>query len=1061
MKPNERATPGSNAPAGASVVLLGALLLCSGVGSLALEVVWTRMLRLAFGSTTLAVATILVAYMLGLGLGGLAGGAWSRRPERGVAWYGWLELGIGVYALFVPFALDALPGVASAMLPELGFWPGALLRFALSLAVLIAPTIAMGATLPLLVSVLVRDPNESARGIGLLYGLNTAGAVIGTFGTTFALFPLLGLWGANAAGAALDLAVGTVALVWVAPRVAAPAVRAKSPAPAEPAVRRFPAAVLAYAVVGFTSLVYEVAWTRALSLALGSSIYAFATMLGAFLSGIALGSLAGRRGADRSARPLELYVGGIALLGALSFATMLLLPWLPSAFLLLGARVGFTPAATEVLHLVLAFAVMLPPTLVLGALFPLLCRLRTGSGSAGLATGDVYAANTLGSATGAFSAGFLLIPWLGLQGTLVLAVATNFATAGALWLLHAGVRSSRRSALGAGSLALAAALVAAPLPWNTEALTAGFYRAPVLAMEYGIELEPLEGEIPPKLLFYRDGLSGTVSVHEERGRTYLRINGKTEAGTARDMQTQVLSAHIPLLFGAPARSALVIGYASGITVGSAARHPLERIDAVEIEPAVLEASRFFDPVSGAPLDDPRVRVTIDDGRTFLAYTRERYDAIISEPSNPWLTGVANLFTREYFHAVRGALAPGGRLLQWLPLYGVDQTSVKAILAALRAEFPHVYGIASRYRLGDFLVLAGTRPLAPAELPRMESLAPAVRADLERVEVYSDEDLWSLVRLIPADIDAWLGPAPEENTDGNLLVELRAPRTLYADTVDANWSEFTRFPAGVAPLLIDLGVALDGEGAGALALSYAVARRDPVVANTLALLAQRRGGGGSALAVEALLSRELTREQQLAKLDAAVAAGARPCFVRLARAEARIGAGRPAEALDDIEACAAAKSDLVRARALRAVALQALGRFEQAALDIDATLAATLDPDVGLLNSAAEIYLQAGRTREGVALLERSLERDPQVGPNWQRLAGAYRALGREENAARAERNAPRATRNQLYLAWRDARRARWLGQSEQARVLLERILQLDPSLEGPRADLEALRGGGT
>ncbi len=1059
MKPKQRATPVPAAPAGLPVAALGALLLCSGVGSLALEVVWTRMLRLAFGSTTLAVATILVAYMLGLGLGGLLGGNWSRRPERGLVWYGWLELGIGVYALFVPFALDALPGVAASTLPELAFWPAALARFALSLAVLIAPTIAMGATLPLLVSVVVRDPARSASGIGLLYGLNTAGAVIGTFGATFALFPLVGLWGANGVGAALDLAAGTVALVWAAPRLPALSARAKQPR-AETEGKRFPATVIAYAVVGFTSLVYEVAWTRALSLALGSSIYAFATMLGAFLSGIALGSLGGRRAADRSARPLELYVGGIALLGALALATMLLLPWLPGAFLWLGARVGFSPAATQLLHLLLAFAVMLPPTLVLGALFPLLCRLRAGSGAAGLATGDVYASNTLGSATGAFCAGFLLIPWLGLQGTLALAVATNLATAGALWLLHVGVRAGRRSALGAAALALAAALAVLPLPWNTEALTAGFYRAPLLAMDYGIELEPLEGETPPKLLFYRDGLSGTVSVHEESGRTYLRINGKTEAGTARDMQTQVLSAHVPLLFGGPAKKALVIGYASGITVGSAARHPLERIDAVEIEPAVLEASRFFEGVSGAPLADPRVRVVIDDGRTFLTYTRERYDVIISEPSNPWLSGVANLFTREYFRAVRRALEPGGRLLQWLPLYGVDQTSVKAILAALRAEFPHVYGLASRYRLGDFLILAGTRPLAPEELPRLDSLAPGVRADLERVEVYSNEDLWSLVRLLPADIEQWLGPAPAENTDANLLVELRAPRTLYADTVDANWGEFARFPTAVAPLLVDLGEPLDGEGSGALALSYAVARRDPIVANALALLSRRRGGGGSALAVEAMLNRELSREQKLAKLEEAVAAGPRPCFVRLARAEERLAAGRAEDALADIEACAAARQELRRARALRALALAALGRFEQAALDVDAARAAAFDGDVGFLNSGAEIYLRAGRIADAAALLEASLLRDPQVGENWRRLALAYRALGREGDAARAERNAPRASANQLHLAWRDARRARWMGQRDRARVLLERILELDPSLEGVRADLEALRAGG-
>ena len=275
------------------LVVVAACFFLSGAASLVLEVVWSRLLRLVFGTSTLAIATILVAYMAGLGIGGLLGGRNSTRVRNGVRAYGAIELAIGLYALVVPFLFSFFPALSRSLLADLPFWPSALLRFALAFSVLCLPTIGMGLTLPLLVRALVRD-EHAGHGVALLYGINTLGAVSGVFLATFWLLPHFGVAGSNRLAAGAYVALGVVALV-VARSVRREDVADAPPARAPEPLGRWNPALLAYGTVGFTSLVYEVTWTRALSMVLGSSIYAFACMLAAFLLGIAAGSLYARR----------------------------------------------------------------------------------------------------------------------------------------------------------------------------------------------------------------------------------------------------------------------------------------------------------------------------------------------------------------------------------------------------------------------------------------------------------------------------------------------------------------------------------------------------------------------------------------------------------------------------------------------------------------------------------------------------------------------------------------------------------------------------------------------
>jgi spermidine synthase len=1021
---------------------LAVCFLFSGLASLVLEVVWTRLLQLVFGSTTLAVSTILAAYMLGMGIGGLLGGRFARRLGNGVRIYGWLEIGIAACAVAVPWVIDLLPGLSRVWSGDLPQGMTLLLRFALSLAVLLAPTLLMGATLPLLVSALVHKDERVGASVGLLYGVNTLGAVTGVFAATFVLLPSLGVWGASFAGGGVSLAVGLLAVIFLAPG-GRPRGQGR-------------------ALVGFTALSYEVGWTRALSMVLGSSIYAFASMLAAFLAGISLGSLLAGRFVDSLRRPLLAYAVGITALAVLSVGTTFLLPHLPGVFLWTVRILGTSPVSLTVVHVGISILAMLPPTLVLGALFPLLVRALAGrSERASPATGEVYCVNTLGSAIGAFASGFVLIPWIGLQGTLLLAACLNLLSAAVLLIRLAGIPARTRAMAVTALVVLTAALFTAPPSWNPRELARGVFYEPLTARQTEIELLPLGGVEREELLFYRDGLSSSVSVHRNRGEIYLRVNGKTDASSARDMPTQVLLGQIPLLFGGRAHDVLVIGYASGVTVGSVARHAVEQIDAVEIEPAMIEASRFYDAQNGRPLDDRRVHLLFDDGRSFLSYTDRRYDAIISEPSNPWMSGVSNLFTQEFFRAARRALTPGGRLVQWLHLYGMDMVGVRALLAAVRAEFPYVYGFAPEYGSGDLILMATLQPLGRTELPRWEQLSEDVREDLRRVGSFSTYDLWSLIRLRPRDIDALLGQDAPVNRDGNLFIELRAPWTLYQHTTEANWREFSRFELGVLPLLLEVGEPLNADRIAALSFSYLAVRGDIAVSEALLREADERGPSAHGHAVRVFRGRHYTGlsiDHQLALLDEALGLNREAIVVHLLRAEVLSDAGRNEEALVELDSALRSAPRDPEAQAVRAVILRRLGRSEEAAAATDALLGrpyADLHP--GVWSEAARNYLAAGRLPDGIRVLERYLEAEPHSPVEWSLLASLFRRAGQPEEAVRAERNSDIARRNRARLLHRRGRRAFDAGNRELAANLLERAVQLDPEYESAREELRELR----
>ncbi len=854
--------------------LLYVLFFVSGATSLIFETLWTRSFVLVFGATEFAVATVLAVFMAGLALGGALAGRIADRVERAsglVVGYGLLEGGIGVYALVLPKLIDGVGRVAvwawRSWHP--GLYGMSLLRLALAAVVLLPPTLAMGASLPLLTRYVSERSDSLGERAGRLYAMNTAGALAGAGLAGFVLLPMLGLFQTNLLACLADLAVFAGAC-WLGASDSARRMGSRR----EPSRRnRGFAGRLAVGVAlasGLLAMGYQVAWNRLLALILGSSAYAFTLILLAVLAGIALGSglYAGRNTRDRdqfaNLASIQILAGATGLVG------VLLADSLPGLFLASMKALGLSAEAAFAVKFLLAAAVVLPPSFFMGMVFPAVAEVLGRQGMApGRATGRAYAWNTVGAIAGALLAGFLAVPFLGLQSSLLLFGMGNLAVAVALC---AFVRA-RRAAVGrlVGGLLVAGSALVFLKPWNLQALTAGVFRLSVYYQaglvgpgRHGrarIAAEPgwrawverakelsgglagrstwLEPVVASRMVFFREGMVSTVSVDrtalEGLGGRFcwellaLQVSGKTDASVCAryprprgrncaevlqaepgppeafspfgDVQTEVLSGMLgPLLAERRVERALVVGWGSGLTVAGCLAAGVPRVDAVELERQVLRGARWFWPFNGAADRDPRVRVVEGDGRTFLfAAKPESYDLVVSEPSNPWMTGAANLFTVDYFRLVASRLRPRGLFVQWVQLYEIAPWTARVLLASFAEVFPHVLVFRPAPHAAD-LLLVGSRSPLHFNLPllRRRMARPRMRRLLEAIGI---RDVYQfLVRSVTGSVGVrrYSRGAPL-NTDDRNLIEYRAPRDMV---------EFRRFdPEAIVRSLEEAGLGL--------------------------------------------------------------------------------------------------------------------------------------------------------------------------------------------------------------------------------------------------------------
>jgi spermidine synthase len=769
----------------------------SGGAALVYEVVWLRLLSLVMGSTAYALSAMLTAFLGGLALGAWLAGRATRTRVASLRVYAALELGIALLAGAMPALVDAAAPLFGSAYRALGesLVAYSLAQLAIAGGLLLAPTVLMGATLPVLTAAVVRGSEGLTARVGDLYGANSLGGALGAALSGFLLLPALGMRGTSLLAAGVNVTVALLALV--AGRMArAPGAQAAAPSrrpqPRRARIERViddpappPLAVAGlYAVSGFATLALQVAWARVVGLSIGSTSYGFAITLSSFILGIALGSVAAARLgwlARRPVRSIAYLHFAIALSAALSIAWLARLPiWVAALFGDAGLSFGELVAR----QLLLVGATILVPTLAMGALFPLVTQvLHRGAAAPGQAVGSTYAANTWGTIAGSFVAGFVLVPTVGMRATIALSAALS-ALVGAAWFLPA-LRARRPGAAPHAGLPVALlALVAWTAPgWDRAILTSGPYlygRTLAARLPAGGSTAEIAGawaRAQGELVDYREGASGVVSLRRRGQKLSLQVGGKSDAYSYAS--TQNLIAHLPLVLHGAARDALVIGLGSGNTLGSALSHDVQRVDAVEISPEVLDfARRYFTPYNGGALDDPRARVLVGDGRNHLRHSGQSYDVIISQPSNPWISGSAALFTRDFFQEVSAHLRPGGVACAWFLITDEEADTLRSILRTFSDVFERAFLFESLV-LGEY-VLIGTRGPGRWSGPELARRLEGTRAgaDLSRLGALGAPELAGLLVLGPDGVRRY-AESGALNTDDNAWIEFVGPRSIRA------------------------------------------------------------------------------------------------------------------------------------------------------------------------------------------------------------------------------------------------------------------------------------------
>jgi len=981
----------------------------SGVAALTYEVTWMRQLGLVFGTSTYAISTVLTVFMAGLALGSLWFGARADRSDHPLRLYAFLEAGIALSALLVPFLLPALDSLYVACFrwlhPGLGVLT--LLRLGLSTPLLLLPTIFMGGTFPVMTRAFVGPEARLGRGLGVLYGVNTCGAVLGCFLTGFFFIEHLGLRRTLYLAVGLNLLVALgMALLSRRPdgivreeplRARASAAGQAEPPEALPSHAGLRLTLWLIGVSGFVALAGEVVWSRLLTMTLGGgSVYAFSTMLTTLLCGLALGGFLGGRLADR----VRSAAGAFALtemgLGLAVLLQMRLLPRLPlwSFHLYRHARDRWWPLTG--LDFLLHFAFLLGPTLLLGLAFPLAGQVYTRRlAAAGHRIGRVYAANTVGGILGSVAGGFLLLPVLGTRGS-GLALA-SLALLGGLVLLTFSPDWDRhwKGILGLGSLALAGAFMITSPSWEREPWRVSpEYRHP-----------------ENRILYYREGATGTVTAFDApSGVRYLEVNARNASLTEyASRQTFRFLGHLPLLLHPKPRRVLVVAFGAGMTLGSVAQHPVEQIDCVEICREVLGAAPLFAEWNYRVWEDPRVQVHIEDGRNYLLRTDQRYDCITADPLHPAAEGNGNLYSREYFQLCRDHLAPGGIVCQWLPVTGLFPDHYRRIVATFQSVFPQC----SLWYAGDYSILLGTTDefrIDGSQL-RARLSTPRIQASLAEVHLGTE---WSFLKcfVLGPSAAARLAKDAPVLVDDHPLLEFVGPKLLQ-DRAPQILSELVGFRESLRPFL-----------------TWAARGPDPALVDRLdhgrqhylqGRLYSFQGPAAAEREIDEYLAaltflpededlRHWLRQARQA-LEAALIPQGTALLARRAYPQAELVFRR---LLDKVPESGAAYYHLGRAyhaQGLLPNAVEALHKAIRFAPD-------RAEP----YQLLGRVYVQQGKSEEALAPCRRAIELDPHAPQPHFTLAQAHENLGQREAAIRE----------------------------------LQEAIRLDPAWEEPRQQLEGL-----
>jgi len=791
-------------------------------------------------------------------------------------------------------------------------------------------------------------------------------------------------------------------------------------------------------------MVYEVAWMKVLALILGSSVYAFSMMLTTFIFGIGLGSIAFSKLIDRR-RDLVLGLGTAELIiGVSALVVVPILGKLPVFVVPVIVRFSRSFGLLYLIEFGIVFLLMVVPTTMMGVVFPLVSKLYTRSLSQiGRSIGNVYASNTLGTILGSFSAGFLIVPWLGIQRTILLAVLINVGI-GLVFLFLSGWRTWKKAAVAVPIAAFVAIFSSWISPWDRTILSSAPY---LYAYKYERKTAGKDGLAQAmtarrKILYHKEGITATVTVTQSADELFLKVNGKTDASSKGDLRTQSLLVHLPLLLHPKPETALLIGLGSGISLGAMEQHSVvQAIDCVEISPEVVEASHYFDAVNYDALNDPRARMIVEDGRNHVALTGERYDVIVSQPSNLWISGTADLFTQEFFSLCRKRLKEGGVMGQWVQAYLMSKRDFKSVVRTFASVFP-VVSLWESEMDGDYFLI-GSEDRTIIEYGTLEHrMAEArVAADLERIGVPDPPSMVACFVMTGERVKRF-AQGGQLHTDDNALLEFSAPksmvRTLYGSPDAFGLEDMEPYRTDPFVMLTGLGPpqreavrhAYEARRLVALGEITKAKGETPEAVEVLERALRIRPNDTQARhALSKLIFSEAYQAMRGGQNDLAIALYERGLSIDPEDANARRNVGLVYERMR------------MHDQAIRAYrkAIEIFPDFTEAYANL------------GLLYVKMKLY------DEAIRALQKSLELDPTYGNLYYHLGNVYGVRGMYHEAAasyeKAIEQAPRSVPVLDHLAISYLR----TGRHKEARKTWETILRLDSGHTNAKRRLEELK----
>jgi spermidine synthase len=767
------------------------LFIGSGCAALIYEIVWFQLLELVIGSSSISLGILLGTFMGGMCLGSLLLSRFISARQHPLRVYAFLELGIGIFGVLILVGMPLVRGVYTAWAGE-GI-AGVIYRAFIAGICLLPPTILMGATLPA-ISRWVRATPEGIAWLGLFYGGNIAGGVLGSVAAGFYLLRVYDVPTATAVAVAINLLVALVAY-WLASQTA---YIADDVPPAS--VARVPSHTAIYvsiALSGTTALASEVVWTRLLSLHFGATVYTFALILAVFLVGLGIGSTTAAEFSRNLVSPRRA-LGWCQLLlcAAIAWSAYQLTESLP--YWPINPSIATTPWFTLQLDIVRCFWVVLPGAILWGASFPLaLAAVATTEQDAAQLSGRVYAANTIGAIAGSLITSFILIPWIGSSHSEQIIIIVSALSA--LLMLepsYVGASSDGAEKSGwnvAGTALLAVAMIAAGL------LARSVHELPGLLVAYGRYSATRVGQA--NVIYVGEGLNASVAVSElPNGVRNYHNAGKVQASSEpQDMRLQRMLGHLTTLLPPQAKKVLVIGCGAGVTAGAVSVDPVVTHETIaEIEPLVPRVvSTYFSEHNFDVVRNPKVHVRIDDARHFVETTDEKFDAITSDPLDPWVKGAAMLYTAEFFQMAKQHLNPGGVVTLFVQLYESNTEAVKSEIGTFMEVFPNaiVFGNTNEGK-GYDLVLVGQVEPSKIDVDAIEAKIhrpeyATMLKSLHDIGMNSAIDLFANYAGRKPDLEPWLRDAMI-NRDRNLRLQYLAGLSLDLYQADVIYADMLRY-----------------------------------------------------------------------------------------------------------------------------------------------------------------------------------------------------------------------------------------------------------------------------